>query len=75
MEDLAHIVVYPAALPGWEVLVPGCEEPECFDDRAAALAYAYGVAEALRPCRIQVEDWYGHIECEWTLSTEPAAAT
>ena len=75
METPLLIVVYPSALLGWEVLVPTCEEPECFDDRAAAVEYARRVAGSTRPCRIQIEDWYGHIECEWVVAAAQAAAT
>jgi len=75
MEGPALIVVYPSALLGWEVLTPVNAEPECFDDRAAAIDYARTVAESSRPCRIQIEDWYGHVECEWVVSAAQAAAT
>jgi len=75
MEDSVLIVVYPSALLGWEVLAPGCADPHCFEDRDSALAFARRLAESVRPCRIQIEDWYGHIECEWVVAaTQPATA-
>ena len=75
MEGPALIVVYPSALLGWEVVSPGCEEPPCFDDRASAVQHARHIAESARPSRIQIEDWYGHIECEWVFAVENITTT
>jgi len=75
MEGSALIVVYPSALLGWEVVSPGCDEPLCFDDRDGAVQYARNVAESVRPSRIQIEDWYGHIECEWVFAVGNTATT
>jgi len=74
MEGPVLIVVYPSALLGWEVLAPKSEEPQCFEDRASAVEHARALAEAMRPSRIQIEDWYGHIECEWVFAVEKAVA-
>ena len=75
MEAPVLIVVYPSALLGWEVLAPACADPQCFDDRAAAVEFARSLAASTQPCRIQIEDWYGHIECEWTVAAAQAATT
>lgn len=75
MNAAALIVVYPSALLGWEVLIPEEEEPRAFDDRTAALEFARGAAAYRRPCRVRVEDWYGHLECEWVFALDPSITT
>ena len=68
------VVVYPGALFGWEVLVEGFPESECFPSRVAAVEYAQCVADLNRPARIQIEDWYGRVELQWGLSRPVGAA-
>lgn len=75
MDDAGLIVVYPSALLGWEVLIPEEEEPRVFDDRAGALQCARDVAAYRRPCRVRIEDWYGHVECEWVFAVDPTTTT
>jgi hypothetical protein len=63
----ADLIVYPAALTGWEVRVSAVDETRYFDKRAEALAYAHRIAVAERPCKIHIEDWFGHLCCEWAF--------
>jgi len=74
MEGPALIVVYPSALLGWEVVVHGRDEPFEFEQRADAIEQARVMAETMRPCKIQIEDWYGHIECEWMFALDSSDA-
>lgn len=75
MEAPGLIVVYPAALLGWEVLVPECDEPHCFDDREQAIQFARQYAESAPPACVRVEDWYGHLESQWCYAASDSAAS